>query len=538
MKTTMKKVLSMALALLLVVGMLPMAAQAAHTHYDDNNNGTCDEAGCQFDMDGCDGGHDFATNDCTVDKVCQRTDCGYTEAAKLHPNGTMKTNDGYHWYECNVCHEMYSAASHSGGTATCSAKAVCTTCNTAYGELGTAHTGGTASCKAQAVCTACNTPYGEWNGTNHLRTEVRYASAATCGTAGHTGDTYCLDCGAVTYGTAIPATGNHTWAAADCESPKTCTVCGETDGPDPSHTWINANCTTPKTCSVCGKTEGAAQGHDWEPANCTTPKTCKRTNCRVTEGGALGHSWDGTTCRICGVASSTVTRYTVSYNLNVNSSSTRPLGDYEANTPMTTVLSHLALKDLQHPSYFSSWYSLEGWYLDPYYNTKAAGNITDDCTLYAKWVRNYEYNVYLKIYTNGNSSNLVRIEDMFDYAQDHVITHDEVSSVVKKHIKSNNNAPLSIYGPFMPEDWDIYLRNNHKLNVQEKITVHNDRDTTIYVMVHNAKIGGSSSSSNSGSVADPSNPKTGDMIFMPVAVLGLSASALAVMFYLNKKRAF
>ena len=34
------------------------------------------------------------------------------------------------------------------------------------------------------------------------------------------------------------------------------------------------------------------------------------------------------------------------------------------------------------------------------------------------------------------------------------------------------------------------------------------------------------------------NPKTGDEIFVPVAVMGLSVSALAVLFYLNKKRAF
>ena len=48
MKTTMKKVLSMALALVLVLGMLPMAAYATHTggHYDDNNNGICDASGC------------------------------------------------------------------------------------------------------------------------------------------------------------------------------------------------------------------------------------------------------------------------------------------------------------------------------------------------------------------------------------------------------------------------------------------------------------------------------------------------------------
>lgn len=54
------------------------------------------------------------------------------------------------------------------------------------------------------------------------------------------------------------------------------------------HTWSNATCTTPKTCAVCGATEGYAIGHSWINATCTTPKTC--SVCGATEGSALGHS--------------------------------------------------------------------------------------------------------------------------------------------------------------------------------------------------------------------------------------------------------
>lgn len=36
--------------------------------------------------------------------------------------------------------------------------------------------------------------------------------------------------------------------------------CGEKEC---EHQWINANCTTPKTCSVCGETEGEAFGHSF-----------------------------------------------------------------------------------------------------------------------------------------------------------------------------------------------------------------------------------------------------------------------------------
>lgn len=32
---------------------------------------------------------------------------------------------------------------------------------------------------------------------------------------------------------------------------------------DDAHRWIEADCTTPKTCAVCGKTEGEAEGHQF-----------------------------------------------------------------------------------------------------------------------------------------------------------------------------------------------------------------------------------------------------------------------------------
>ena len=31
-----------------------------------------------------------------------------------------------------------------------------------------------------------------------------------------------------------------------------------------NHTWINATCTSPKTCALCGATDGNALGHDWD----------------------------------------------------------------------------------------------------------------------------------------------------------------------------------------------------------------------------------------------------------------------------------
>ncbi|MCR4685808.1 MAG: hypothetical protein K5649_10105 [Lachnospiraceae bacterium] len=81
----------------------------------------------------------------------------------------------------------------------------------------------------------------------------------------------------------------HEWEEATCKKPKTCKICGETEGKPADHEWIEATCTAPRTCSVCNKTEGEPLGHDWIEATCTEPKTC--ANCGETEGEPLGHDW-------------------------------------------------------------------------------------------------------------------------------------------------------------------------------------------------------------------------------------------------------
>lgn len=79
----------------------------------------------------------------------------------------------------------------------------------------------------------------------------------------------------------------HKWNDATCETSRTCSICGKTDGEPLGHKWEKATCETPKTCSVCGKTESEPLGHKWEEATCETPRTC--SVCEKTEGKALGH---------------------------------------------------------------------------------------------------------------------------------------------------------------------------------------------------------------------------------------------------------
>ncbi len=61
----------------------------------------------------------------------------------------------------------------------------------------------------------------------------------------------------------------HNWVDATCAAPKTCSVCGATEGDALDHTWVDATCTASKTCSVCGATEGDALGHDYVAGVCS-----------------------------------------------------------------------------------------------------------------------------------------------------------------------------------------------------------------------------------------------------------------------------
>lgn len=87
---------------------------------------------------------------------------------------------------------------------------------------------------------------------------------------------------------------DHEWKSATCEEPKTCKLCGETEGEALEHDWDDATCEEPKTCDECGKTKGEPLGHTWVDATCDTPKTC--SVCEATEGDVLPHAWlDATT---------------------------------------------------------------------------------------------------------------------------------------------------------------------------------------------------------------------------------------------------
>ena len=69
----------------------------------------------------------------------------------------------------------------------------------------------------------------------------------------------------------------------------TCNECGEER--TVTHDFADADCLNPKTCTVCGKTEGSALGHEWTTPDvdlCEVQSTCSR--CGATDGENKEHT--------------------------------------------------------------------------------------------------------------------------------------------------------------------------------------------------------------------------------------------------------
>ena len=191
------------------------------------------------------------------------------------------------------------------------------------------------------------------------------------------------------------------------------------------------------------------------------------------------------------------------------------------------------------------YYKFVGWYWDIYCNdaVEVDDEIREGAEIFAKWqYRGISNEIMLKIYLNGNTKAVAKVVDMYSYSlDDDAISLGEVKEVVKKYYTNRNSDGLYFEGLFDTDSWSKYVRNSSSIDGAKYIDVDSDvdgEDTVVYVMVHNAKVrtSSSSSSSSSSSTADSSNPKTGDMIFTAVTIMGASAACLAALFYLNKKR--
>lgn len=141
--------------------------------------------------------------------VCKTSGCTATDTVIAHTPGAAATEDTPQ--TCTECgYEITPALNHEHNWSVWTSNGDGTHTRTCLDHPD--HTqmekcsGGTATCKDKAVCTICNTAYGELNPANHAGgTEVRNYVAATTEAAGYTGDTWCKGCNTkIADGTTIP----------------------------------------------------------------------------------------------------------------------------------------------------------------------------------------------------------------------------------------------------------------------------------------------------------------------------------------------
>ena len=151
----------------------------------------------------------------------------------------------------------------------------CANCDAEDAVNKTDHSGGTATCTAPAVCTTCGQQYGDTNHNNHDYSQTRMtptykASDATCTTP----VTYYYSC-------VCGATGTNTFnSTKEDEQAKGHAFAAAWEHNDDKH-WHK--CTRDGCTGI-----DAEAAHEWQPATYTAPKTCV---CGATQGEPLTRSY-------------------------------------------------------------------------------------------------------------------------------------------------------------------------------------------------------------------------------------------------------
>ena len=164
-------------------------------------------------------------------------------------NNDWKSNDTKHWKEYACCGAHAEEAAHSGGTATCQNKAVCSTCNKPYGNLGSHVPASTWSKDASGHWHACQTP--------NCNEQLAFTAHTPGPAATEDAPQICTECG---YELAPALEHTHVWGAwisnGDGTHTRTCAK-------DSSHTETNAcsggiaTCQSSAICAVCNTAYGA-----------------------------------------------------------------------------------------------------------------------------------------------------------------------------------------------------------------------------------------------------------------------------------------
>ena len=147
----------------------------------------------------------------------------------------------------------------------------------------------------------------------------------------------------------------------------------------------------------------------------------------------------------------------------------------------------------------------------------------------------FPYDVVLHIYQNNKVDEPVKnivINDSL--AADGTVSLSEVKTEVMKYFSAKTSAGISYAGLYYARgNWvkDYATYNGEYDSITGIDSMRQVSQVDINVMITNA-----TAKTTSTAKADSSNPKTGDTIFVPFMVMGVTATALAAAYVFGKKR--
>lgn len=289
------------------------------SNHDGTHTGVCSRNASHTVTEACSGGSAY----CMERAVCEKCKTEYGELGGHIFGSDWKCDNTYHWHECSGCKGVDSEVLHAdndkdhrcdacyhllGTCADNNNDHKCDVCGKQLSECAdnnndhlcdtcckklTEHAGGTATCTARAVCDICGKEYGELipHSFTAENTDAKYLkTAATC-TAKAAYYKSCAVCGAVgtetfEYGEMLPhsftaetAEAKFLKTAATCTAKavyyKSCAVCGaagietfEYGEKDPDNhsgreEWTVTAGTHEQKWSCCGKVTVPAEGHSF-----------------------------------------------------------------------------------------------------------------------------------------------------------------------------------------------------------------------------------------------------------------------------------
>ena len=236
----------------------------------------------------------------------------------------MKHDADNHWYECS-CGEVKadSKVAHSGGEATCTEKAECVVCHTAYGELA-AHTPAEddGDCTTAVKCKNCDAIVVAAKDAHEAAEDD-----GNCMTA-----VKCKNCDVIV----VAAKESHTGGEATCTAQAVCEVCHKAYGELAAHTPAadDGDCTTAVKCTVCDAVVVEAKAsHTGGTATYTKKAVCEvcgtaygsvvipQTQAEIVDAAyslAKGETLTSGTYTLMGVITEVKYSYTSSNGISVN----------------------------------------------------------------------------------------------------------------------------------------------------------------------------------------------------------------------------